>query len=748
MTDKSKARGIPGYAHGRARAALIGWFALIVSITPALAEMRPTLTFYGATGLIDMPSGEAQPDGQLSVSTAHFGHNSRTTLSFQATPRISASFRFASIRNWNRQSACFATNTCIGQDRFDTYYDRSFDLRFMAIEESRYLPSVTIGLQDFAGTGLLSAEYVAATRAVRPGLKVTAGLGWGRLGSYGSIGAPFGTRPATVIGFGGNFNTGQWFRGRAAPFAGVEWKPGEAWTFKVEYSSDIYNEEDANRGTFRRKSPFNFGLEYQATENLRVGGYFMAGSTVGIAGHYAINPKLGVAGNLNEHAPDPVAVRPSRTSDPGSWTTDWVKQPDATAILRENISNRLAEDGIVVESLGLTATIAQIRIRNLRYDSGAQAIGRTARAMSQSLPASVEVFEIVPVANGLPTAKVALRRSDLERLEFSPVSGSTMRTQTTISDVLTPLPGIALNPAVYPAFTWSVGPYARFRLFDQKEPAKLDIGIRAEGRYELRPGLIIEGAVTRKLAGNLNNRPSEIPERVRLQPVRSAVYYYDRDSPSALEKLAIHWNSKLSPTLYSRLSLGYFERMFGGISTELLWKPARSRLALGAEVNYVRQRAPDGGFGFDLPGSMYQTDVNPPAGPAGYSVMSGHISAYYELAQGFHAQLDVGRYLSGDVGATFSLNREFRNGWRIGAFATKTNVSAREFGSGSFDKGILIEIPMTWFGGAPSRQRIRQAIRPFGRDGGVRLNIDNRLYSLVRGYHAPVLNQQFGRFWK
>ena len=722
--------------------------ALALWGAPAAAEMRPTLNFYGATGLIDMPSGEAQPDGQLSVSTARFGTNSRTTLSFQVTPRLSASFRFASIRDWNKNSACYPTKTCTGQDRFETYYDRSFDLRYQVFRESRYLPSVTIGLQDFAGTGLLSGEYVAATKAVLPNLKVTAGLGWGRLGSYGSIGSPFGARPATVIGFGGDFNAKQWFRGPAAPFGGIEWKAGDAWTLKAEYSSDIYTEEDANRGTFRRKSPFNLGIEYQASENLRVGGYFMSGSEVGIAAHYVINPKLGVARGLNERAPNPIAPRPSRKADPGSWTTDWVTQENAGPILRDNIANRLAADGIVVESFGLTATTAQIRIRNVRYDSGAQAIGRTARAMSQTLPASVEVFEIVPVVNGLAASKVTLRRTDLESLEFSPDAAAQMRDKAAIGDVMAQLPGAEVNPAVYPAFVWSVGPYGRFRLFDQKEPMKLDVGVRAEGRYELRPGLTIEGSVAQKIAGNLNKRPSEIPERMRLQPVRSAVYYYDRDGTTALEKLTVNWNSKLSPSIYSRVSLGYFERMFGGISTEVLWKPAGSRLAFGAEVNYVKQRSPDGGFGFKLPGSMYQTDVNPASGPASYSVVTGNVSAYYELAQGFHVQLDVGRYLAGDVGATLSVNREFANGWKVGAFATKTNVSAKDFGSGSFDKGIRIEVPMTWFGGKPTRQTSRQDIRPFGRDGGARLSVDNRLYGQIREYQAPVLNQQFGRFWK
>jgi len=214
----------------------LGLVALaVMAATQIEAETTGTLNLYGATGLIDMPSGEAQPDGQLSISTSHFGPISRTTLSFQVTPRLSASFRFLGIRDWNE---AFCPPVCGGTNQFETYYDRSFDLRYQVLNEGRYLPAVTIGLQDLAGTGVLSGEYIAATKNVVPGVKVTAGLGWGRLGSYGSIGSPLGDRPPVVVGFGGNFNTGQWFCGPAAPFAGVEWQVNDRLGLKAEYSSD------------------------------------------------------------------------------------------------------------------------------------------------------------------------------------------------------------------------------------------------------------------------------------------------------------------------------------------------------------------------------------------------------------------------------------------------------------------------------------------------------------------------------
>lgn len=139
----------------------------------APADTGTSMNMYGAAGLIDMPSGEARPDGEMSVTTAHFGATSRTTLSFQVTPRISASFRFLQIRNFEAST---------GPDPFVTFYDRSFDFRFKLLNESQYLPAMTVGFQDFAGTGVLSGEYLAATKNVGSNVKVTAGLGWGDWG--------------------------------------------------------------------------------------------------------------------------------------------------------------------------------------------------------------------------------------------------------------------------------------------------------------------------------------------------------------------------------------------------------------------------------------------------------------------------------------------------------------------------------------------------------------------------------------
>jgi len=131
-----------------------------------------------------------------------------------------------------------------------------------------------------------------------------------------------------------------------------------------------------------------------------------------------------------------------------------------------------------------------------------------------------------------------------------------------------------------------------------------------------------------------------------------------------------------------------------------------------------------------------------------YYVLTGHASADFDLGNGFTTQVDAGRYLAGDWGATLGIDREFNNGFKIGGFFTLTDVPFDEFGEGSFDKGIRFSIPNSWLSGQPSRGAYSEIIRPILRDGGARLLVANRLYGVARDYRAQNLSEGWGRFYR
>ncbi|MGL4237456.1 MAG: YjbH domain-containing protein [Tabrizicola sp.] len=675
--------------------------------------MTKSLNLNGATGLIDMPSGDAQPDATFSFSVGVVGPITRTTLSFQISERLSASFRFQTWRDWD--------NIIPGDTKES---DRSIDLRYQILKEGKYRPALTVGLQDFTGQGLFSSEYIAATKTFGDRVKVTAGLGWGRLGSYGGIGDVFGDRPP--VDPTGVPNADQWFRGEAAPFAGVEYKINDNWTLKAEYSSDDYLLEDDERGLIERDSPFNFGLEYQRGPNMRFGIYSLYGKEVGLAFHVILDPKSRLTGGVTGAAPAAVKARPSRSQDPDAYDGGWVTQTDAGPILRKNLAKRLAADGIAIENLAYTATTVQIRIRNSRIDAGSQAIGRTARALSHVMPASVEVFEIVPVVNGIGASKITIRRSDLESLEYAADNSTLLYERVSVTDA-GPVPAYAIGDEdLYPRFRWGLKPAVRL-----SEPMKGDIGLRLSATYDIAPGFVLAGSVYKEVASNVDRDTD--PSTSALQPVRSDGSRYTEFGDPGLEKLTLAWYARPAPDVYSRITVGYLERMHAGISGEVLWKPVDSQLALGVELNYTKQRDTDGGLGFD------EYD---------YDVVTGHVSAYYDFGNGYLGQLDVGRYLAGDVGATISLDRVFANGWRVGAFATVTDVSASEFGESGFDKGVRFTIPFNWALGTETRRGFGMTLRPGRGDGGARVEVDGRLYESIREYHSDGLDPDWGRVWR
>ena len=111
-------------------------------------------------------------------------------------------------------------------------------------------------------------------------------------------------------------------------------------------------------------------------------------------------------------------------------------------------------------------------------------------------------------------------------------------------------------------------------------------------------------------------------------------------------------------------------------------------------------------------------------------------------------QVDAGRYLAGDVGATFGIDKVFKNGWSVGGFFTLTDVSAEDFGEGSFDKGFRFRIPLDWLLGQPSRNAYGLTVRPTQRDGGARLIVPGRLYGQIREGHRKSLVDQKARIWE
>lgn len=320
-----------------------------------------------------------------------------------------------------------------------------------------------------------------------------------------------------------------------------------------------------------------------------------------------------------------------------------------------------------------------------------------------------------------------MRRSDLEALEFDGNATDALLAVTAFSDA-PPLADSATPAAdLYPDTSWSLSPYFSPAYFDPDRPFRIDVGLDLSASYRPAPGWIIAGTIRQRLAGNVDGGRASNSVLPHVRTDQSEYAQFD----TTLENLYVARQWRAGRNLYARVTGGYFESMYGGVSGEVLWKPVSSPLALGVEANYVKQR------GFDQ-----RLDFRD------YDVVTGHATAYYEFGNGYLGQVAVGRYLAGDVGATVSVDRTFDNGWSVGAFFTKTDVSSEDFGEGSFDKGLRFSIPVSWFLGKPSQQTLGTTIRPVQRDGGQMVNVPGRLYGQVRQAHRNALTDQWARVWE
>lgn len=692
-----------------------------VSATTAIADplLGQSRGAYGMPGLIDMPTAESRPDGEIGTTIYRMDGTLRTTFTFQIVPRVSAAFRYS------RVPGLMPVEDTPGE--FEPLYDRSFDLHFQFLDETDWRPSVAVGLRDFIGTGVYSSEYIVATKTLTPNLRVTAGLGWGRLGSYNGFSGS-GDRPSyDHTSTGGSLNAAQWFKGDIAPFAGVSYALNDKITLKAEYSSDIY-EKETGTGFFEHKTPFNFGIDYKAGKNVHLAGYLINGAQIGAQLSFDLDPRKPPFPSGIETAPLPVRPRPNVAADPDGWSGAWTADPTARPTIQQVVADSLAKDGQVLQSMALTKNRVEVRVRNETYGATPQAVGHIARLLTRAMPSSVETFVITMTPRGLPASSITMQRSDVERLENRNSIEMLNKVQIagTPPDPQEPL---IMTDGIFPRFKWAATPYAEASLFDPDDPFRIDTGVALHGSYEFAPGLSVSGSIRQRIAGNLNESTRVSDSTV--YHVRSDLAQYQKHGDLAIHRLTADWYAHPTSNIYTHVQAGLLERMYGGISGEVLWKPVDSRLALGVEVAAVQQRDFNQHFEF-----------------FDYNTVTGHASAYYDIGRGFTGQFDVGRYLGEDIGATVTVDREFQNGWKVGAFATKTNMSTEDFGEGSFDKGIRLTIPVAWTTGKPSVNTVKTVVRPLTRDGGARLELDGRLYETVRGAQVGDLYDRWGRFWR
>lgn len=417
--------------------------------------------------------------------------------------------------------------------------------------------------------------------------------------------------------------------------------------------------------------------------------------------------------------PYPAAQRLA-SDDPG------IPETPAPASVEAKIRRDLAAQNIGVEAIAVEQSTVWLYMRNYQYESEAEAAGRAVRVLMIDSPASVEIFRVTSVKNGIPMREFQISRTALERA--ATVNGTTSELGDAVSVSQPPLSNPILDrqaDLTYPRFTWSIGPGLREGLFDPDEPFEVQLFGSLDAGVQLTPNLTLE---TRLEANIYNNFNLSRPSNSVLPHVRSDIIKYLRDGADGINKLDGVYRTRLTPDIYFEAKAGYLESMFAGAGAQALWRPDGGRFALGADLYEVWQRDFDELFGLQR-----------------YHVLTGHVTAYYNSPwYGLNFAVHAGRYLAGDYGATFEVTRQFSTGVEIGAFATFTNVPFSKFGEGSFDKGIIVHIPFEWALPIFSQSSYDLILRSLTRDGGQRLAQDDSLFTETHRTSFGTVEESIG----
>lgn len=693
--------------------------ALVAGNTALAQDIDVNYSLFGTPGLLDMPSAQSAPEGTLAGTLAYQDGLFRATASFQLTNRLSGSARYSIVDLYDDPTTVIETGE----------FERSFDLQYRLNNETTYVPAIAVGVRDIFTPGRFASEYIVASKTIGDNLTVTGGIGWGAMGTRDSFSNPFSNLDDRPV-FDDTESEGQlgsdyWFRGDAAAFGGLTYQINETWGVVAEYSSIAYPETTGSPA-ITADSPYNFGVTYQPNPGVQLSLASLYGNEVAISGTFTLNANDRPSMSGLEKAPAPIRAR----SEDERRARTWDRSATPEAGLRAAMAALLEIEGLTLTGLEVTNTTARVRYTNGRYRSPAQAMGRVARMMTQVMPNSVQTFTLEPQARGIPLSAITIARQDLEQLENRPGAAATLFQRADFDDA-GGSDGLIDARSDTTRWSWGLGPYFAINPFSSDGSIAVDAGLSLGGRFEITPQLVASGTIVQSVVPADAEDPEVDTDDI--QNVRTDGGFYGDDGVPVLQNLTLTYFGRPGQNLYSRATVGYLERMFGGVSTEVLWKPVNSRLGLGAELNYAAQRDSDMAFGFS------EFD---------YDVVTGHLSAYYDLGNGYHTQLDVGKYLAGDWGATVSFDREYDNGVVIGAYFSQTDLSYDEFGDGSYNKGVRISIPQDFFTGTPNRSGYGTTIRTRIGDGGARLLVDGRLYDIVRDAHTSDLSDTWGRFWR
>ena len=672
-------------------------------IDPKLVN-QPTQADVGGVGLLQMPTARMAREGEFTASYYDNDEYRRMALSLQVYPWLEATIRYNDVRN-----RFFSPVESFSGDQ--TYKDRGIDVKFRLMEESRWLPELSLGLKDLAGTGRFAGEFVAASKRFGP-LDFTLGVGFGYLGERGNIDNPF-CEAATrfcerdkTFEEGGDFRTDNWFAGSAAIFGGIEYQtPWDPLVLKAEFDGNDYR-DDFSAEPIKQDSPWNYGAHYRVNDNFNVQISYERGNTWMFG--FNLRTNFDDISQVKTTPPIPAPVAPSVTDI--SQLDQQQLADDLYQIAGFGVEQiKVSQDGRVVTIIGYQSV----------YRNHQMAIDRASALLANRLPASVTEYRFVDQVHDMEVSQVTVDANAFKRAHYRADMSTRYQDAYQLVDVneFDSFDNVFARERNWGEPIFGVRPFLE-QAFGGPENFYM-YQLRLDGYLAWAPtsNFRVDGIVSADILSNYDDfnflqerNTTDVPR------VRTYVREYATQSDLWLTSLQGTYVKQLSKDWYGSVYGGYLERMFGGVGTEILYRPHNQGWGLGVDINYARQRSYESHFGFRK-----------------YDVITGHITGYYEpeIWDDTLVKVSVGRFLAKDNGAQFRFEKKFDSGIVVGAYAALTNLSSEEYGEGSFTKGFYVSIPFDLFQTQHSAGRGSIGWTPITRDGGQMLLRANPLYGMT-----------------
>lgn len=598
-----------------------------------------------------------------------------------------------------------------GQD-VGKFLDKGINVKFILNTNNK--TQYALGINDLAGTGTFSSEYIVATSKYNK-LKISYGMGWGKYvgnenfeNPLGSFNKKFNFRPGGYSESGGVLEDQKWFRGDVSFFGGVEYKiPYKNLKIKAEYfPASYYSFGCCGEGVSQKseelrknKTNFNVGISYPFKYgNIELG--LINKNSINLSYNFGLNFKRNKI-KKDEFKPR-ITIKDFETNN---------KKDSFYLNLLENLN----KNGLFLQTAELNDEEVKLAISTSEHRNHIRSssyVASITSSIARDINIPINSIEVTHVNVGIELNKVNYLNESLVK-KNEPIEITKRHTQ------LKPgMPGNFLKNEFVPNINFPV----IFSGFSPRivshigSPRKFYYGglaLNHSSEIQFKRNVLLSTSINYLLSDYFKNTISN-PDS-NLPHVRTdLVSYLDQDKPT-IEKFQLDYIHSYKKNFFSKFSIGIFEQMYGGFGGQLLYKPFNENFYSGIDLFYVKKRKFNQLFGYQ-----------------NYKTLTGHLNfGYHHQSSGIKIKLSTGRYLAKDNGFTVDLSRESRSGFKTGFFATFTNVPSEEFGEGSFNKGFYFQIPLDLLSNKHSRNVFDFNLSPLTRDGGAKLRFDKDLTGLI-----------------